>query len=189
MLIYINTMVSDQDDCEFLGEMFEEFQKLMYSTAYRYISDESSCEDIIQTAMLRLIDKVTLLRTFERCTLASYIVSAIRNTSLNYIKAQNRERAHMHWIDDYEIDDLPSADLPLDDQLYTKERLSQLSTVWTKLSEHERFLLEGRYILGFSDAELATQVGCKPSSIRMKLTRARRVALGVLIMDEEERYL
>ena len=37
-------------------------------------------------------------------------------------------------------------------------------------------ILESKYILGYSDADLAVTLKCKPSSIRMKLFRAREKA-------------
>lgn len=49
-----------------------------------------------------------------------------------------------------------------------------------QLSAEDRALLEGKYILGDSDEMLARTLHCKPSSIRMKLTRARRRALKLL---------
>ena len=48
------------------------------------------------------------------------------------------------------------------------------------MSAEDRALLEGKYILGDSDEMLARTLHCKPSSIRMKLTRARRRALKLL---------
>ena len=42
------------------------------------------------------------------------------------------------------------------------------------MREEEKQLLYGKYLMDLSDAELAQMLGCKPSSVRMKLTRARR---------------
>lgn len=80
--------------------------------------------------------------------------------------------------------EMESDELPLDDMMILIERRAQLSRIWSKLPDEHRILLEGRYILGFSDEELAKQLHCKPSSIRMKLTRARRVASQLLINEE-----
>lgn len=80
--------------------------------------------------------------------------------------------------------EMESDELPLDDMMILIERKAQLSRIWCKLPDEHRILLEGRYILGFSDEELAKQLHCKPSSICMKLTRARRVASQLLINEE-----
>ena len=43
-----------------------------------------------------------------------------------------------------------------------------------------KILLEGKYILGLSDEELAAEFDCSPNSIRMKLTRARRQVIKLV---------
>ena len=43
----------------------------------------------------------------------------------------------------------------------------------------DRILLSGKYVFCHSDAELAQNLGCAPSSIRMKITRAKRKAMAV----------
>ena len=63
-------------------------------------------------------------------------------------------------------------------------RKEPLSAVWQKLSPTDQLLLEWKYIFGFSDRDLALRLDCKPESIRMKLTRARRRALHILKEQE-----
>ena len=72
----------------------------------------------------------------------------------------------------------------LDEQILLEEQKDHLMQIWSNLSEEDQLLLEGKYILGYKDAELADMLGCKKNSIRMKLTRARRRAFQ--LMTEEE---
>ena len=44
------------------------------------------------------------------------------------------------------------------------------------MAEKTRQLLEDKYVLNMSDAEIASALGVKPSSVRMLLTRARSKA-------------
>ena len=55
--------------------------------------------------------------------------------------------------------------------------------MWVRLTEEEQLLLEGKYILGYEDGELAGMLGCKKDSVRMKLTRARRRALRLMLEE------
>ena len=64
-----------------------------------------------------------------------------------------------------------------------KERLYR---IWDQLTQEEQLLLSGKYILEYSDAELAGQLGCGPASVRMKLTRVRRKARKLMDMYEGE---
>ena len=57
-----------------------------------------------------------------------------------------------------------------------KEEVQAFSQIWTKLDDKNRLLLEGRFILGKSYEELAVDLGMNPSSVRMAVTRAKRLA-------------
>ena len=48
------------------------------------------------------------------------------------------------------------------------------------MKEDEQQLLMGKYLMDLSDAELAQTLVCKASSIRMRLTRARRTFIKKL---------
>ena len=52
--------------------------------------------------------------------------------------------------------------------------------------ENTRWLLEARYILDYSDGELARELGVKPDSVRMALTRARRKARRLMESQHNE---
>ena len=64
--------------------------------------------------------------------------------------------------------------------LLRREELTRLRDVWPRLRQEDRFLLERKYLLNQTDQELAQYLGCRKSSVRMKLTRARRAALRLM---------
>ena len=70
--------------------------------------------------------------------------------------------------------------VPMETLLILAARLKALLDIWPVLPKETQIFLKGKYILGYTDQELACQLKCKPSSIRMKLTRARRAALLLL---------
>ena len=78
------------------------------------------------------------------------------------------------------------------EMFFQEEKYNELEAILDLLSETDNLILTGKYFLDYSDAELAAFIGCKPSSIRMMLTRARRNALNLIkergyFKDEEER--
>ena len=50
----------------------------------------------------------------------------------------------------------------------------------SQLSQREWFVLEGRYILGYSQEELGKLLGVNPNSVRMIICRARNKARDIL---------
>ena len=185
MIACIIGTMDDPDDQLFMKMLYQDFERLMFSTAKRYISNASDQMDIVQDSMEKLIKKIATIRPMNRCTLASYIVYTIRSTSIDLLRAQKRTLEHTVTLDDQEFSEIASAAPSPDNLDVSAERLMLLKKAWPDLSEESRILLEGKYILGYTDKELAAVLGCKPDSIRMKLTRARRQAFA--LMDATER--
>ena len=180
MLIFLESLELEQTDKEFIVWLYHEYKGLMYYTAKKYISFPEEIEDILQDSIIKLIERIELLRDMEKHTLAGYIAATIRNTSFNYLKKQAQINKKTY---DEEINENEQS-IPLEDLLHLKERSEQLIKVWPQLSAIDRHLLEGKYILGYSNEELAQQLGYKPSSIRMKMTRGRRCAFTLLMQSE-----
>ena len=186
MISIISTALDNDDDRTFMLWLYQEFKHIMLSTVKKYIANPQDQEDIIQDSILKLIKKIDLLREKERCVLGAYVVYTVRNTATNHLRHTAVEKAHFESFDDgveYEADLLP-----LDDLMALKERNVQVVDAIKRLSDGEQALLIGKYVLEYSDDELGDQLGCKPASIRMKLTRARRKALELLIKDEDIDY-
>ena len=185
MLVFISTYPCDENDREFIYKLYLDFERLMYATAKRYISDHLACEDIVQDSIEKLIKKINTLRSMERCVLGGYIVSTIRNTAINYLKRKGMEHEYYGGnVDFLEVEIHLSGKPSPDEVIILTEQKERIQKIWEVLTEEERFLLEGKYILGMTDQELGLQIGCKPDSIRMKLTRARRAALKTMINQE-----
>lgn len=131
-------------------------------------------EDIVQTAVLSLLKNEATLQRLPPYAQINYIAAAVRNTAINTIKRDQKETARCIPLDDL-TEDFPQAHIPGAEVRYLeKERQEELLTAFQKMREEEKQLLYGKYLMDLSDAELAQMLGCKPSSVRMKLTRARR---------------
>lgn len=135
--------------------------------------------------MEKLIKKIATIRPMKRCTLACYIVYTIRNTSIDFLRAQKRRIEYTVDLDTDEIFEPMEGKMSMDELIISAEWVYRLWEVWPNLPEEDQILLERKYILGYADAELAFEFKCKPSSIRMKLTRARRRAFQCLAAKEE----
>ena len=110
----------------------------------------------------------------------SYIAAAVRNTAINARKRTQRETAQCVSMEDLP-EELPQTQmLGAEIKYLEKERREALLAKFRELPEPERQLLFGRYMMDLTDAELAAMLGCKPASVRMKLTRARRALLEKL---------
>ncbi len=99
MISFICSIVEDTDDQRFIIDLYHRYKKLMLMTARKYVADENGCEDIMQDSIVKLIQNIHVIRAKERCILASYIVSTVRNTSIDYLVfgQENRLENYQVW--------------------------------------------------------------------------------------------
>ena len=172
----------------FMEDIYLKHERLMYYIAGKYSEVSVQREDIVQTAVLSLLKNEATLQRLPPYAQINYIAAAVRNTAINTwlyqsgkvslsplaIKRDQKEAARCIPLDDL-TEDFPQAHIPGAEVRYLeKEKQEELLTAFQEMREEEKQLLYGKYLMDLSDAELAQMLGCKPSSVRMKLTRARR---------------
>lgn len=182
MLPYVLLLAVSADDQAFLIQLFNDYQRLMFATAAKYTTNLHDQEEIVQSSLLKMVKNVSRLRQLDRCVLPSFIVILTRNTAINHVKktAQIIKHTTQPFSEEDDIEFTQTAPA-VEELVLLREKHDLLRKIWPSLAESDRILLEGKYLLGYSDKELAQLLGCKPDSVRMKLTRARRKALAKLL--------
>ena len=174
--------IRDDDDRAYMTRLFVKYQRLMYRTIYDILGDKWATEDVLQTTLLRLIDHLDTLRRLEPEGLAGYIAAACRHTAYNAVRDSGRHP----WLPLDGEPEVPDERQEVEDRVLRRLELDALAQVWPRLDENTRWLLEARYILDYSDGELARELGVKPDSVRMALTRARRKARRLMESQHNE---
>lgn len=141
MLPIIISTLEDTQEREFMARLYEEYERLFFSTALKYAPTHHDAEEIVQDSLVNLIKKVTTLKQLERCTLVAYIVSTVRNTAINHLRKAGRIKLAETDIDDQSETIDPQ--LSLDDLLILRERQQKLAATWLNVPEDDRMLLEG----------------------------------------------
>ena len=175
--------IENDDDREFMTQLYLDYNRLMYSEIKKIIKQEQDREDVMQTVLEKLIDKIPLLRSRTRNQLINYIISACKFTSFSLLREYGAKRET-----DYE-DYIASPTTKHDEReielkMIADEELETLRRILPKLDLRTQCLLEGYYILEKPVAELGAELGIKPSSVRMSLTRARKKAFELLRNEE-----
>lgn len=163
-----------------IEEIYEKYKRLMYATAGKFTSNVEDQKDIVQTALERLIKIFSVPRPEKCCISARYIVFTVRSVSVDFLRKQSRETGHCVSMEDDLLSKAVSIDRPLENLLLAADHAERLRDIWPRLTLEGQILLEGKYILCLTDEELAATLNCKTSSVRMKLTRARRQAMKLL---------
>ncbi len=180
MIASIIAAIDSVDDRAFMAQLYEDFWRLMFSAASGYCDQPADREDLVQESLIRLIGHVDTLRTLSRPAMASYIVVTVKNTCFTKLAREKRVFPEcVSWEEHIQTEEKAGENFApeLIDRL---DQAAQVERLWQKVTPEERFLLECRCLLDYSDKELAKYLNCKPASVRMKLTRARRKAAALL---------
>lgn len=169
-----------QTEEEFMRQLYLGNERLMYATAKRYINDPYTRQVIVQDSLVNLIPRISFLRELDNRALSGYLVSTVRNTAFDFLRKEGREQKHRtEWVEET-LEQIPDPALSPDELVLIAEEKDALIQAWKKLPHSDRRLLEGKYFEGYTNSQLADVFQCKPDSIRMKLTRARKVLLSLL---------
>lgn len=180
MIPVIILAIEDESDREFMTRLYLDHEKIMYAEMLKICDDRFSMDDVLQDSLIRLIDKIDVLRSLDERKRINYIITTVRNQMRNYLRNQKQNVSYSLDEEDTSWQKTLAADLDLDDVLFRKDRVNRLHRIWPQLSEQTRQLLEEKYILGLSNADIAVNLGVKTESVRMMLTRARKEALYYL---------
>lgn len=173
--------IEDENDRDFLSQLYEQYYPVMKKKAYAITHDYNVVDDLINDAFIKLIDKVSILRSLDCCKRASYIVHTVRNISLNYVKRReaNNKKRFLGKEDDV-LDSLLDTAATAEDSYLRREESRELGQAISRLSERDRDLLYNKYNLELSNKEISELMDIPVNNIRQYLVRARRRAWKVL---------
>lgn len=169
--------IENTDDQTFMCHLYEEYEQLMFWAAAKYLNNIEDRKDAVQDAIVALIKNLETIKKLADSYLRTYIVYTVESRAINLVKRRNLE---MRLFDD--LDSVPagtSVDM-IEDSLLQMAMKHTISDIWSKLSTQDKILLESKYVLGYNDSEIGEMLGCKASSVRMYLTRARRKAMELI---------
>lgn len=180
MLPFVILAIEDDSDKAFMTELFLRYERLMYSEARKIIKNQCDPDDIVNTALVKLIEKMSTLRSLSERQRVNYLITTVKHTALTEVMRRSRETNSIDDEDWYERDQL-CADESVEECVERREDVDRLEQVWNQLDSKSRFLLEARYFLEQDDMEIAMSLGIKPDSVRMGLSRARKKAKTLLM--------
>lgn len=178
MLPIMLSAIESPEDHDIIADFFIQNKNFLYSEAWKYLSVEEDVEDIVYESLTQLIahmEKFRALLPYERI---QYTRAVIRNLSYNHSKRSAR-------FVEFPFEDINSyltvEDSHLPDQVvFQKIQLEKIRKIWAQIPIEERLLLEQKYVLDWSDKELARKLGIQPQSVRMRLTRAKRKVIALM---------
>ena len=167
---------------------FEKVYAKHYTNLARYsnfiIKDEDKSRSLVQNVFLKLWESREQLQKVEH--LLPYLVSMVRNESLNYLKRERRFT---------KLPNLATADLQAlnsENLAHQNELLEQLIVALNSMPERCRFAFELSRFENLSNKEIASQMNISTKGVEALITRSLkylRVYLSEYLPSEKNRSL
>lgn len=184
MVNMVITAMKDDDSKVFMMDLYYDYYGLVRKTIYNITHEMDNLEDLINDTFIKIIEKISLIRTLESCKTAAYIVYTSRSVAINFIKHSNVQKKHTYYGTETDLaEDLPSREETIEDRIIHQEEIEEMGSAILDLPKKQKDLLYFKYILEMDNGKIAEILGIASVSIRQYLTRARRNAKQ--IMDKE----
>lgn len=166
--------MEDEDDRQFVTELYQKYKLNMYYTARRIVKDTHTAEDMVQESCVAIINNLEKIKAVEVCRRRAYIVSLVKNISINYVVKRDRQSKYSFIADDELLAKQPDLDSDVGEQIIRNCEISAIKTALLSISEKDRTILRMKYFDGLRDEDIANYLSIKTNSVRYYLTLARR---------------
>ena len=178
MIPFVILAIENDSDRDFMTDLYLKYARLMYAEARKIVKNQCDPDDVVNTALIKLIEKLPTLRALEERQRVNYLITTVKHTALTEVCKLTKTT--IESIDDESWYDRISSGESVEECVERRESAGLLQQVWRMLDAKSRYLLQARYFLSMEDGEIASEIGVKPNSVRMELTRARRKARALL---------
>ncbi|AFQ45259.1 RNA polymerase sigma factor [Desulfosporosinus meridiei] len=177
MVMMIIAVLADDSDKAFALNLYHDYYGLVRKTIYNITHDLDNLEDLINDTFLKLVDKISLIRTLNSCKTAAYVFYSSRSVAINFIKHRDVETKHLYYGEESDLaKSIPDGEDTIVDKIIQQEEIEKMGNAILKLPENQKELLYFKYILDMDDREIAPILNIAPDSVRQYLTRARKNA-------------
>ena len=160
------------EDRDFMENLYRKYHRLMYATAWKYVRDDSAAEDVVSDSCVALMKKISTLRGLDHNKTCVYIVSTVRNTSINALNKQSRLNQVFRSGENEFVETLPDG-VDFVQKILLEEELAAVMRAIESLPAKEQMIMKMKYSMELSDEVIAEQVGLSVNSIRKYVSRAR----------------
>lgn len=184
-MFYITLVTLDEENQDFVSELYEKHKKKMYELAYSILKNRHDAEEIVDEVMINVINDVEKFVQSDGNGILAQLVIYTRNAAINLYNSKKRRATHevsYTYIneegeyEDIEIEDVSSG---IDDVLISKENSEIVAKYLKELTQEQQDVIMLVFVLGYSNVEAAKVLGISPNAVGMRLYKAKKRLLEI----------
>lgn len=174
-------MVLDYNGSNVVREIYERNKAKLLVTARSYLGDRA--EDAVHDAFVKLIERYEGKLQELQGKDPSYFIAVVKNHSLDILKLERKELP----VDEDDAGPIFTVESP-EAEVELADELERMKFWLDRLKPQYRQALEYKYILGYSNAEIAEELSISPQTVYKRLDKAisglKALMEGGLPVDE-----
>ena len=158
-----------------IAQIFDEYYALMLHVAMDILNDRTLAEDAVSESLEKIIKNISNIGEVSCYKTKSYIVIIVKNTSINLLKKENRNRNN-----DDEHSNIIDIDSLIPENLISMEGFDGLVDIIKSLPSTLKDVAVLSLVQEYSHQEIAKRLGIKNDTVRMRLSRAKKIIKNIL---------
>ena len=161
-------MVGRPRDLESYDQLVREHQGIAFRTAYVITGSAADAEEVVQDAFVKAYRARGRFRS--GAPFRPWLLAIVANEARNRRRATGRRAGLSLQL----AEERPSGGAAPSPEvaLLAREERAELLAAVDRLGEDQRAAVACRYFLGLSEAETAAVLGCRPGTVKSRLSRA-----------------
>lgn len=162
----------EQGDKQALETLYNRYEKLLFSFAYRMTGQKELAEEVVQEVFIKIWTKKGMYNQ-EKGKFSSWLLTIARNTSIDLLR---KKRETTYSIE--ERDSIHSEDPSIEDMVEWKEKGRDIRRAVRDLNKDQQEIVELFYFKGWAQAKIADHcqipLGTVKGRIRLALQHLRK---------------
>lgn len=159
---------TEQEKCKF-ELIYEKYKKYVMYTIKRFIQDEFLIEDLFHDIFIVIANHLDNINMKQEKETRNFIITVTRNYTINYLKKQKQNQ------EEYLEEQIPVPSSDVLDKIVLKETMKKLKDEIHMLDEKYKSVLELKYVIGFTNDEIAELLGITKKNVQTRLYRAKNL--------------
>lgn len=169
-----------------LKKIYDEYYGLMLHVADNILKDHALAEDAASESLVKINRNIHVLDNLACYQKRAYIVNIVRNTSLDFLRKQSKDKILADVSDDF-FEQIPDGDFDILDGIIAKESCETIKEAVKSLPKPLQDALFLSAVCERSHSEIAEELGISYEAAKMRLHRAKKKVKKLLGGESSEK--
>ena len=157
---------------DLMDALYERYRRTMKRLAYAIVKDIHEAEDVVQLSMIRIMKNMEKIDDIDSDKCKHFILVITKNTALTEVGKRSRRRTVSAPPEELALLAGGVFDAPAFEEQHGFSE--EIMLLLEELREQDKDILCLKYVDAYSDAEIGEILEIKESTVRKRLSRARK---------------